>query len=136
MRNITIACLLIFLNATCYSQATNSDSSKELNDLKVMRQSLANRATELQDVINKLQDLKDSTNAKLEKAKKKYLLQKDTAANKQNRKLLEQEKYLKQTTMQLDKIDKQQKTNRKALKDVSDLIKEFDTKITELSQKF
>ncbi len=116
MRNIIISVLLVFLTTICHSQATNSDSLKELNELKVLRQSLADRTIELQTVIYKLQKMKDSINTKLEKTREALAIQKDTAGTRQDSKLLQQDKYLKKMTTQLTKSQNSKKQTENLFK--------------------
>jgi hypothetical protein len=86
-------------------------------------------------VIDRLQHLKDSINIQLDKTKKTVILHKDAVSANKNGKTTQEDKGLMKTTKLLDKISQQQKVNRQALQDVSDLIKEFDTKIIRLSKK-
>jgi hypothetical protein len=135
MRIIFLLSLLTSLAIVCQSQATTGDSFKELNDLKDMRQKLTVRSAELVTVIDRLQHLKDSINIQLDKTKKTVILHKDAVSANKNGKTTQEDKGLMKTTKLLDKISQQQKVNRQALQDVSDLIKEFDTKIIRLSKK-
>jgi hypothetical protein len=134
MKNAFLFLLLFFHNLLCFSQNTRADSLQELKNLKDLRSQLVEKSSRLQAGIDDEQILIDSCQEKLREIKaaatepKPYATKKDQKAiRKIGRKVEQNDKVIKDILIR-------QSESKELLKQATQLIKNLDDKIANLSE--